>query len=456
MSPREVVGSRKVEALSIDMIGGPATIFSRNVKTAGSPQKPKSHYDDASLPSNAFVCRYKLRKRLSEKQPSSDDDHPEYVSEVVPYSMTDDNQDDEDDEEINDEDLMELDSTASPEQEDTVMKQDEDGDEDNENNQNNDTMEDDDDSSDSSSDDDDDEKPGVVAEGEGSTLKGQILVGPQHQVEVPPYDPAKKAEVKSRNPTMVWKPNNPLSNEQLDEYFAKASDILTPYAEQNQLTMGNHPFTSVSADHMEVLMRNRKNNAPLTVSAISTASSLSSDHKMNSSKNNLLRECDVDALLSLLHEKNYGIAAALEALAAKPLDYLSAWTVSEKEKFDNGFRKYAGALRMIAAKSIGPTKSCQDVIDYHYRFKIPDQFRRYQDKKREQAVRMMECIETRRFHDSTATVNIIQLSATVSDTDGGGKGGDPTTAMNTTDANASGGDDMSQPPDAKRRKYGNW
>jgi hypothetical protein len=50
----------------------------------------------------------------------------------------------------------------------------------------------------------------------------------------------------------------------------------------------------------------------------------------------------------------------------------------------------------MIGKGIAPTKDFKDTIDYHYRFKIPDQFRRFQDKKREQAVRMIECIETRR------------------------------------------------------------
>ena len=54
----------------------------------------------------------------------------------------------------------------------------------------------------------------------------------------------------------------------------------------------------------------------------------------------------------------------------------------------------------MISKNIDFSKGVKEVIDYHYRFKIPDQFRRYQEKKRDQSVRMMECIETRRYHDS--------------------------------------------------------
>ena len=52
---------------------------------------------------------------------------------------------------------------------------------------------------------------------------------------------------------------------------------------------------------------------------------------------------------------------------------------------------------------IAPRKTMRDVVDYQYRFKIPDQFRRYQDKKREQALRIMECIEKRRYYERPTT-----------------------------------------------------
>ena len=74
---------------------------------------------------------------------------------------------------------------------------------------------------------------------------------------------------------------------------------------------------------------------------------------------------------------------------------MTVWSTDEKDIFGSGFRRYSGSLRMIA-KSIAPTKEFKDVVDYYYRFKIPDQFRRLTDMKREQAVRIMECIETRR------------------------------------------------------------
>jgi histone deacetylase complex regulatory component SIN3 len=56
------------------------------------------------------------------------------------------------------------------------------------------------------------------------------------------------------------------------------------------------------------------------------------------------------------------------------------WTKNEKSLFNAGFKKHTGQLRNI---SLGlPSKSTSEVIDYHYRFKIPSQYRKYVKKKR--------------------------------------------------------------------------
>lgn len=90
----------------------------------------------------------------------------------------------------------------------------------------------------------------------------------------------------------------------------------------------------------------------------------------------------------------YDVKNALGVVSASPREFVTVWTPQDKNVFDNAFRRYSGSLRAIY-KGMG-NKNLQDVIDYHYRFKIPDQFRRFQERKREQAVRMLECIETRR------------------------------------------------------------
>jgi len=131
----------------------------------------------------------------------------------------------------------------------------------------------------------------------------------------------------------------------------------------------------------------------LTLSDVSTASSMSQNC------NTLTRECKIDDLLAIFHNKKYDVAAALDAVALSPRDYVTSWSAKEKDLFDTGFRRYAGSLRMIS-KGIAISKSFKDVVDYHYRFKIPDQFRRYQDKKRESAVQMMNIVEGRKSAES--------------------------------------------------------
>jgi hypothetical protein len=220
---------------------------------------------------------------------------------------------------------------------------------------------------------------------EGTTEQRDIRVGPEHQVPVPAYVPNQK--VVSRNPTLAWK-RGKISQEEINSFLKQVSKLLSPYLRENRLTH-EEPYSPLAWDDMETNIREAGKGQLPTLSSVCTASSLSKK------RIDMLRECDVDAILKILHEKDYNTKAAYAAIQASPRDFLTVWSLREKELFNSGFRRYAGSLRMIY-KGIAPSKGFQDVIDYHYRFKIPDQFRRFQDKKREQAVRMMECIETRR------------------------------------------------------------
>jgi hypothetical protein len=244
---------------------------------------------------------------------------------------------------------------------------------------------DDDDDDDSDSNNDDYRQNGGIPVAEGSTEKRDIQVGPEHQVVVPKFLPNQK--VVSRNPTLVWQPGK-ISDEELDDYFKQAAAIITPFLHKHGLTM-SEPYSPLPSDQMEEVVREAGTERLPTLSSISTASSLSGK------RNSLLRECDADSLLFVLSQKMYNVKDALASIEASPRDFVTVWSPDEKERFDSGFRRYSGSLRMIG-KGIAPTKDFKDTIDYHYRFKIPDQFRRFQDKKREQAVRMIECIETRR------------------------------------------------------------
>jgi hypothetical protein len=229
-----------------------------------------------------------------------------------------------------------------------------------------------------------------IIEGEGSNLRSDTLVGSKHQAVVGPFVPGHI--VQSRKPKLVWKPQQ-LSETALHDFLSRLADLHTPYLSRHGLTT-QEPYCPLPIERAEELMRTMPSGESLTGSSISTASSVCTK------RNALLKECNIDAALELLHDHQYNADAALEA-AKSNLDGVSGgWTRAEKEIFDQGFRHYDGSLRMIG-KKIGPTKTFRDVVDYHYRFKIPDQFRLYQTKRREQAVRMMDCIEKRRYHDHT-------------------------------------------------------
>lgn len=251
-------------------------------------------------------------------------------------------------------------------------------------------------SSQSSEPDDDDSvsssssnKMRVMAEGEGSALRESISVGGKHQVLVGPFVPGAH-QVRSRNPVLVWSPGR-ISDDDLHQFMQDLAALHTPYLKKHGL-VSDEPYTPLPAAEAEALIR--ETGERLTGSLVSTAS------RLGGQKNGLLKECDADAVLKLLHDHNYNTQAALEAVRSD-LDRLTqAWTRSEKKIFDDTFRHSQGSLRRIA-RAAAPTKSHKDVVDYWFRFKIADQFRLFQNKKREQALRMVECIEKRRYHECT-------------------------------------------------------
>mmetsp|Transcript_24204 Transcript_24204/g.35860 ORF Transcript_24204/g.35860 Transcript_24204/m.35860 type:complete len:251 (+) Transcript_24204:44-796(+) len=138
-------------------------------------------------------------------------------------------------------------------------------------------------------------------------------------------------------------------------------------------------------------------SSPLTLSNLSTGFSMT-----NTTQSKLTRECKIDSIIELLHTQDYDIEKAVKKIQLNPQHYITSWTRAERNSFQMGFRRYLGSLRMISTNSL-VTKSMKEVVDYYYRFKIPDQFRRYQDKKREHAVRMMQIIENRRKENSVVT-----------------------------------------------------
>ena len=237
-------------------------------------------------------------------------------------------------------------------------------------------------------------RAGTAVISEGAIDHRNTRVGPEHQVLVPPFSPNQK--IVSRQPTQVWKPQQ-ISPEELRAFVAKASKILVPYLQRNGLTH-NEPYSPLSWDQMEELAKELGPDKMPSLSTICTASALSEK------RTDMLREVNADSLLGILHDHSYNINSALHAIRASPKSFVTSMTTTQKDIVNATFRRYAGSLRMVY-KALAPEKTFQDVIDYVYRYKIPDQFRLFQETKREQAIRMLECIESRRNINASLSVN---------------------------------------------------
>jgi hypothetical protein len=231
---------------------------------------------------------------------------------------------------------------------------------------------------------------------EGAIDPRNTRVGHEHQVTVPKFDPNHKPQIVSRNPKPVWKPGQ-ASREAVQSYMTKASAILIPYLQRKGLTHTD-PYSPLAWEHMEALTKEMGVDKLPTLSTICTASSLSEK------RTDMLREVDADALMIHLHEHSYIADDALRAIEAAPKKFVTSMTMAQKDIVDSAFRRYAGSFRMVY-KALAPAKTLQDVIDYIYRYKIPDQYRLFQETKREAAIRMLESIESRRNINANINVN---------------------------------------------------
>ena len=219
---------------------------------------------------------------------------------------------------------------------------------------------------------------------EGANTKGKIQIGSGHQARLDSFHLGQR--VVSRKPQLMWLKETGAAVD-IDKYLERAAEILYDYLEQKGL-FTQEPCFPLPEEQMQKFMKEQRLSS-MTLSYLSTGSS------MTKRRNRLTRECKLDKLIELLHTKEYKIEEALKRVMSSPHDYVTVWSQTERDLFDSGFRRYSGSLRLIAANSV-VSKNFKDVVDFHYRYMIPGQFRRYQDKKREHAVRMMEIIENRR------------------------------------------------------------
>jgi hypothetical protein len=230
---------------------------------------------------------------------------------------------------------------------------------------------------------------GNVIRGEGATLREEIQVGPEYQVNVQAFAGAQA--VKPRGSKLVYKANA-ISDEELAKFLDQVAPLHAEFLQKNKMLM-MEPYLPLDGDRVEQFVQGVPEGFAVSGSFMSSASMMSGRRVA------LTKETNPEVLLEILADHGYDAEKALEAIRTNT-DFISTgWTRAEKAIFDDGFRRHEGELRLIGL-ALRPTKSNKDVVDYHYRFKIPDQFRKYQEKKREQAVRMARCIETRKYSDA--------------------------------------------------------
>lgn len=253
----------------------------------------------------------------------------------------------------------------------------------------------------SSENDDDNHDEGTRTTGkmdEGNGVKRETRVGPAFQVTVPPFQSNSNSNNRksiSRKPALVWKIDR-LSNNEIAQFLSGASHILVPFLNENSL-VHVEPYSPLAWDETEALANELEPSKPQTLSSICTGASLARK------RTDMLREMDVDALITLLHKVDYNVAKALERVQADPHNFVTSWTMMQKEALNVAFRRYAGSLQMVH-RALASEKSFKEIVDYVYRFKIPDQFRLFQEAKQEQAIRMLERIENLR--DDNTVINV--------------------------------------------------
>ena len=97
-------------------------------------------------------------------------------------------------------------------------------------------------------------------------------------------------------------------------------------------------------------------------------------------------------LLTELHECRGDARKAIKRIEDRPERFTTIWTKNDMDLFDGSYRIYRDSIRMIA-NSID-SKNCKEVVDYQYRFKYCENFRRFMRKKREKAEEIMALFQS--------------------------------------------------------------
>jgi len=212
---------------------------------------------------------------------------------------------------------------------------------------------------------------------------GIIHVGEGHQAVVPPLSSLKdpSAYNTQSKAICVWIPGR-IPDDALKRYFSDSRKELKKFVERQK---GEYIFEADTVSMPPSCVAESDPSAPRGALWL---------------KKDLARECNGDELLDELHRNDYSVEAALAVITKTPRKFLTLWSASERQRFELGFQKYCGTLRSIA--KLIPSKNAKDVVDYHFRFKIPEQFRKYAEQKMQQARRMMATADLRLLENASA------------------------------------------------------
>lgn len=202
---------------------------------------------------------------------------------------------------------------------------------------------------------------------EGPSTAGKIMVGPEHQAVVPAVvegsaksnTRSKAGTLSQRMPLRVWDPSN--DSDDVETFILDASSLLSKHLESVDMDIFSEDNTDESPD-------------------------LDAETRMP-------REVNVDALLTVLHECRGNTAKAITKITKQPGRYVTIWTRHDRAQFDASYRNYRDSIRMIA--NTLDNKTCREAVDYQYRFKVIENFRRFKARKRTKAEEIMTTVDDR-------------------------------------------------------------
>jgi hypothetical protein len=224
--------------------------------------------------------------------------------------------------------------------------------------------------------------------------KQLVLVGTDHQATVPKYNPALQYANTRVVPKVVWKVNS-IKDEALNDFAHRLAELHTPYIRGQKLT-ATEAYSPLNSEDLEREWRLRSSDKDVlpTGSTFGTASALSADRRCA-----LLKECDLDTVLELLHDNGYDVNRLMGYLSFN-LDVISCgWTMQDKSIYTREARSADGDLDGIAKKMI-PHKTYREIVDYYYRYHIPDKFRILRNRVRSRAVQTLRALNEQRRQSS--------------------------------------------------------